>query len=449
MYKKNIFTRRQMVRLCVATSFLGVLSFFIAKLLLLSIAFFTNLFWFQKLSLQSVELVNMNVHVTHLIIPVLGGLIVGVMAKYGSQAIRGHGIPEVMENILTKESKIPRRMTFLKPLSAAIAIGSGGPFGAEGPIIATGSAVGAWLGRHTNFTEYERKILLSAGAAAGMTSIFGTPLSAVFITIELLLFEFSAKSFIPVLLAVSTAFSIRLATGHTGAEFPIGDFTEHVSGMNTLFYFFAGAIAGLFACFFTKIVFFVEDTFEKLPLHWMWWPAIGGFFVGAIALIEPRVLGVGYSNITNALQGKLLLISAITLLIWKFLAWAISLGSGTSGGTLAPLLTFGSSLGVIISIIGQQLFPEIGIVTQVTALVCMSSMFSGATRAVLTSTVFALEVTGAHFGIAPLLIGNCAAYLISSFFLKETILTEKIARRGIHVPDDYFATKAETQTTSS
>lgn len=441
MYKKNAFTKQQMVFLCLVAAVLGLLATAIAKLLLWAIALFTNLFWFHSFSIKSAELVNYEMQPWQILIPVVGGLIVGLMAKYGSQAIRGHGIPEVMENILTKESRIPRRMTILKPLSAAIAIGSGGPFGAEGPIIATGSSVGSWIGRHTKFTEYQRKILLAAGAAAGMTAIFGTPLAAVFITIELLLFEFSAKSFIPVLIAVSTAFSVRLATGHTAPEFPIGEFAETVNGWNSLFYFAAGSIAGLVACVVSKITFVVEDAFEHLPVHWMWWPAIGGIAVGVFGLIDPRVLGVGYSNITNALQGKLLLIPAITLLIYKLLAWAISLGSGTSGGTLAPLLTFGSSLGVILAFAGKAMFPDIGIVTEITALVCMSSMFSGATRAVLTSTVFALEVTGTHFGIAPLLLGNSAAFLISMFFLKETILTEKIARRGIHVPDDYFAVK--------
>lgn len=435
----NEFKRRRFVVLCLFACLIGALSNLIAKILLLSIAFFTNLFWFHQISFVPAELVHHQFEPIYILIPVLGGLIVGVMARYGSQAIRGHGIPEVMENILTKESRIPRRMTILKPLSAAIAIGSGGPFGAEGPIIATGSAVGSWIGRHFYFSEYERKILLATGAAAGMTAIFGTPLAAVFICIELLLFEFSAKSFIPVIIGVSTSYSIRLALGHTAPEFPIGEVHEVVNGWNSLFYFAAGAITGAVSCVVSKIVFYVEDKFEHLPLHWMWWPLIGGLVVGVIGYFDPRTLGVGYSNITNALQGNLLLVPALTLFIFKFISWAIALGSGTSGGTLAPLLTFGSSLGVVLSFVGMHFFPDIGIATQVTALVCMSSMFSGATRAVLTSTIFAMEVTGAHFGMAPLLLGNSAAFLFSIFFLKETIMTEKIARRGVKVPQDYFS----------
>lgn len=441
MYKKNELDKKKIIVLCLLAVIIGALATLIAKILLLSIAFFTNLFWFNQFSFKNVELVTHHFSPIYILVPVLGGLIIGLMARYGSHAIRGHGIPEVMENILTKESKIPRRMTILKPLSAAIAIGSGGPFGAEGPIIATGSSVGSWIGRHFYFTEYERKILLAMGAAAGMTAIFGTPIASVFICIELLLFEFSGTSFIPVIIAVSTAYSIRLATGHTTAEFPIGEIHESINGWNSLFYFTVGAITGAVSCVVSKIVFFIEDKFEHLPIHWMWWPMIGGLAVGVIGYYDPRTLGVGYSNIINALQGNTLLIPALTLFILKFLSWAISLGSGTSGGTLAPLLTFGSAIGIVLSFAGMHFFPNIGITAQVTALVCMSSMFSGATRAVLTSTVFALEVTGAHFGIAPLLLGNSAAFLFSLFFLKETIMTEKISRRGIHVPKDYYSVK--------
>lgn len=441
MYKKTQIETKKMAVLCSMAALLGILSTFVAKALLLSISLFTNLFWFQKFSFASVSLGEHQFSPIYIITPVIGGLIVGLMARYGSKAIRGHGIPEVMENILTKESKIPRRITLLKPLSAAISIGSGGPFGAEGPIIATGSSLGSWVGRHFYFTESERKILLAVGAAAGMTAIFGTPLAAVFICIELLLFEFSPKSFIPVLIGVSFAYSMRLINGHTSAEFPINHISEIVTGWNILFYFVVGAITGAISCAISKIVFFIEELFEHLPIHWMWWPMLGGIVVGVVGYIDSRSLGVGYSNITDALQGKLLLWPAITLFAYKFISWSVSLGSGTSGGTLAPLLTLGSSLGVVLSYIGQYFFPDIGISVEITALVCMSSMFSGATRAVLTSTIFAMEVTGVHFGIAPLILGNSAAYLFSLFFLKETIMTEKIMKRGIHVPNEYFSVK--------
>lgn len=438
MYKNFQITRRKLTLLSSIGLVVGLLATAVAHLLLWSISFFTNLFWYQRISLEEVEITQFNVTPLYLFIPIIGGIIVGIMAKFGSSAIRGHGIPEVMEKILIGESRIPRRMTFLKPLSSAIAIGSGGPFGAEGPIMATGASLGSWIGRHFLFNEYDRKILLCMGAAAGMTAIFGTPLSAVFICIELLLFEFSPKSFLPIIIAVSTAYIARLATGHSGAIFPITEI-ELSYGWSTLFYLSAGMISGFIACGISKVVFIVEDLFEKLPIHWMWWPAIGGLVVGLVGMVEPRSLGVGYSNITQALQGNLLLIPAMTLFLWKFISWAVALGSGTSGGTLAPLLTFGSSLGVILFFIGKYFFPEMEISVEMSALICMSAMFSGATRAVLTSTVFALEATGAHYGIGPLLLGNGAAYLVSIIIMKETIMTEKIARRGISVPNEYFA----------
>lgn len=437
--KNNVeLSRRKLWLLSLFAFAIGILATFVAQILLKGIALFTNLFWYQKFSFHEVELANIQFETYHFFIPILGGVIVGIIARYGSSAIRGHGIPEVMEKILVGESRIPRRMTFLKPFSSALAIGSGGPFGAEGPIIATGASLGSWIGRHKIFTVYDRKILLSVGAAAGMTAIFGTPLSAVFICIELLLFEFRAKSFVPVIIAVSTAYLMRGTLGFHGPVFPIGHI-EFQHGWSAVFYFAAGSISGLFACLISKAVFLVEDLFEKLPIHWMWWPAIGGVAVAVVGYIDPRSLGVGYSNITIALQGQLLLMPALTLLLWKFISWSIALGSGTSGGTLAPLLTFGSSLGVVISLVGKMLFPELDISVEITALVCMSSMFAGATRALLTSTVFALEATGAHLGIAPLLLGNCASYLISLLLMEETIMTEKIARRGIRVPHEYFA----------
>ena len=437
--------RRKLWLLSAVGALIGMIATVAAKVLIEAIALVTNLFYFQKFSFHETELIHHQFPWYFIFIPVIGGVLVGILARYGSSAIRGHGIPEVMEKILTGQSRIPRRITFLKPFSSAIAIGSGGPFGAEGPIIATGASLGSWIGRHFLFSDHDRKILLATGAAAGMTAIFGTPISAIFLCIELLLFEFSPRSFIPVVVAVSTAYSIRLLVGFTGAAFPIGEVLT-VPGWNLLFYFIAGSLAGIVSCLICKFTFLVEDLFDHLPIHWMWWPALGGIIVGVVGYIEPRSLGVGYSNITEALQGKMLLIPALTLMFWKFISWSFALGSGTSGGTLAPLLTFGSSLGVIIGLLGKSYFPELEISVEVTALVCMSAMFSGASRAVLTSTIFAMEATGAHFGIAPLLLGNAAAYLFSLMLMKETIMTEKIARRGIKVPQGFFP---EKQTDSS
>ena len=442
-YRQNIFDKKRMFVLCATSVLIGFIAHLAGKILVMAIAFFTNLFWFQTLSTHRESLGLHQFSWPYIFVPVIGGLIIGFMARYINEGIRGHGLPEVMENILTKDSKIPRRMTILKPLASAISIGSGGPFGAEGPIIATGSSLGSFVGQYLYFRSYDRKILLAVGAAAGMTAVFGTPLAAVFICIELLLFEFSAKSFIPVLIGVSTAYSIRLASGHIEAEFPLGTTGPIVYGWNSFFYFVAGFLTGGMACLLTKTVFAIETFYKKLPVHWMWWPAIGGLVVGIGGFIDSRTLGVGYLNITEALQGKMLLMTALTLFALKFITWPFAIASETSGGTLAPLLIFGCSFGIIISHVGRYFFPEIGILPEVTALVCMSAMFSGATRAILTSTVFALEITGAHFDVAPLLLGNSAAYMCSLYFLKETIMTERIVRHGTSVPNEYFSVQNE------
>lgn len=440
MYKSLSITPKKLFLLCFVAICLGMLATIIAKVLLLSISFFTNIAYFHKISFEEVELTHTTPSILFMFIPILGGIIVGLMARYGSSGIRGHGIPEVMETILEKESKIPRRMTILKPLSAAIAIGTGGPFGAEGPIIATGSSLGSWLGRHFIFNIQERKILLATGAAAGMTAIFGTPLAAILICIELLLFEFSVKSFIPIAIAVATAQVLRQISGHTAPVFPITEIGT-INLLNALYYALAGVITGTIACAVSKSIFKLEEAFEKIKVHWMWWPAIGGIFVGVVGYIEPRSLGVGYSNIIGALQGSLTLQGALAILIWKFISWSISLSSGTSGGTLAPLLTLGSSLGLVLGIIGQRLLPSADISLSTMALICMAAMFTGATRAILTSVIFAMEATGAYTGAAELLICNSVAYLVSIQILKETIMTEKISKRGVKVPSEYFSIK--------
>lgn len=444
MYFTNKIRKRKLFYLCLISCCLGFVSSFVALVLVKGIAFFTNLFFYGTLSLEN-SMPSSQVFGHYIFfIPIIGGLIAGLMARYGSPGIRGHGIPEAMDIILNKASKIPKRIMILKPLSSAIVIGTGGPFGAEGPIIATGGAIGSFFGQFMpKISEDNRKILLSAGAAAGMTAIFGTPLSAILLTIELLLFEFSPKSFIPVAIAVSTAHALRHAFGFNEVVFAT-DFSHIVIGQNMFFYFLCGLISGLFACFISRSIFVIEDLFEKLPVHWMWWPMIGGVVVDAVGLIDERTLGVGYFNITNSLGGELTLKAAFSLFIFKYISWAFSLGSGTSGGTLAPILTLGSTLGLILGLLGNLFFPTLGISPGLCALVGMASMFAGATRAILTSIVFALEATNSPMGIAPLISGCSASYLISLIFLKETIMTEKISRRGGHVPSEFYPIKNKT-----
>jgi H+/Cl- antiporter ClcA len=371
-------------------------------------------------------------------VPVIGGIIVGLMARYGSKAIRGHGIPEAMEQVLLNQSRIPPRMTFLKPLSAAIAIGTGGPFGAEGPIIATGGALGSFIGQVMPTTATERKTLLAAGAAAGMAATFGSPVSAVLIAIELLLFEFRPRSIIPVALASSTAAGVRWAFDGAEPVFRMPDLVQP-GGAALASYILIGAIIGLLSVIVTRAVYAIEDAFEHIPVHWMWWPAIGAVAVGVCGYFAPRTLGVGYYNISDIISGKLLPGAVAVLAIWKFISWSIALGSGTSGGTLAPLFTIGGACGAVLGAAANHLLPAANIDPRIAALVGMAAIFAGASRALLTSAVFAFETTLQPLGLLPLLGGCSASFLVSSLLMRNTIMTEKIVRRGVRVPAEYEA----------
>lgn len=438
MYSNELNRRRRILLVCVLSCLVSIASVLVAKLLLWGIALFTNLFYFQQWSITEVSPAENTLGGWAVFIPVLGGLIVGWMARYGSASIRGHGIPEAMENILQKESRIPRRITFLKPISSAIVIGSGGPFGAEGPIIATGGALGSWLGQIVPVSPYERKIILASGAAAGMTAIFGTPLAAVLLAIELLLFEYRPKSFVPVALATVVAATLRTVFMDSPAAFFVMPNLVMPDLRSLFVYLIFGALAGILSVLVTNSVYWVEDMFERVPLHWMWWPALGGFAVGIIGLVEPRALGVGYDNITLSLAGTLTVGAAFSILFWKFLAWSLALGSGTSGGTLAPILTLGSAFGFLVGTFLAAYFPELHTDTSTMALIGMAALFAGSSRALLASVLFALEGTKQPVGLVPLL-GCCSiAYLISLSTMKNTIMTEKIVRRGLKVPDEYY-----------
>lgn len=409
---------------------------FVAKALVLLIELLTNLAFYGRFSFEATSPVGNELGLFVLLVPALGGVIVGLMAYYGSAAIRGHGIPEAMEQILTNESKIKPSIIYLKPLSSAISIGTGGPFGAEGPIIATGGALGSSLGQMLNITSNERKILLTAGATAGMASIFGSPLAAIMLAIELLLFEFSPRSIIPVAIACITGAVAHIIFFEAGPVFAMPEI-HAPEAMHLFLYTMVGAFMGIAAALVTKIVYAVEDSFEKLPVHWMWWPAIGGLGVGLIGYFAPSTMGVGYENILHILSGTLPLQMLFVLCFLKFLSWAIALGSGTSGGTLAPLLTIGGAGGALAGTAILFFYPQSGISLPVCALVGMAAMFTGASRALLTSILFAFETTMQPNALLPLLGGCTAAYLVSFFLLKNSIMTEKIARRGVKTPDSY------------
>jgi CIC family chloride channel protein len=433
---ENLHQKKRIFRISVLSVAVAIAISLIAKFLILLINFVTNISFYGSLDTSFHSPANNHLGLWVIVIPAIGGVIVGFMALYGSRAIRGHGIPEAMEQILTNQSKIKPSITILKPISSAIAIGTGGPFGAEGPIIATGGALGSTLGQLFKVTSNERKIILAAGATAGMAAIFGTPIAGVFLAIELLLFEFSPRAILPVALACITG-----AAGHhllfdSGPVFPMPDIQTPSNGALAI-YSSIGLVVGFMSLGVTKIVYWIEDMFEELPIHWMWWPAIGGLAVGTIGYFAPHTLGVGYDNIISILSGTVTILIVLRLFFFKFLSWAIALGSGTSGGTLAPLLTIGGAAGALIGALILKVFPDSGINIPLSALIGMSSMFAGASRAYLTSITFALESTGQSHALLPLLGGCTASYIVSFFLMENTIMTEKIARRGVFTPDSY------------
>ncbi|MFC5269232.1 chloride channel protein [Adhaeribacter terreus] len=434
--KKLTRDKKRLFQIAVFSVIIAVAISFIAKILVYLINLFSNIAFHGTFSVEYISPANNELGLFVIAIPVIGGIIVGLMALYGSKAIRGHGIPEAMEQILTNESRIKPAITFLKPLSAAVSIGTGGPFGAEGPIIATGGAFGSTIGQIFKTTPNERKILLAAGATAGMSAIFGSPIAAIFLAIELLLFEFSPRSIIPVALACITGAAGHHLLFEETAVFPMLPL-ETASNYALAGYSVIGIVIGLIAAAITKLLYFIEDSFEKLPIHWVWWPAIGGVAVGVIGYFYPRTLGVGYENITDILSGTMPLKIVAALCFFKFLSWAIALGSGTSGGTLAPLLTIGGATGALLGSVILMFLPESGVVLPLAALVGMSAMFAGSSRALLTSIIFAVETTGQSNALVPLLAACTASYFISFFLMENTIMTEKIARRGVKTPDSY------------
>jgi H+/Cl- antiporter ClcA/CBS domain-containing protein len=393
------------------------------------IAVATNLFWFARLSADAVSITDASVGAMVVAIPVIGSLVIGLMARFGSDKIRGHGIPEAIETILYGESRLSLKVAILKPLSSAVSIGSGGPFGAEGPIIMTGGAIGSLFAQCFHLSAAERKTLLVAGAAAGMTAIFGTPLAAILLAVEVLLFEWKPRSFVPVVVAAIISYACRPFLLGAGPMFAM---TATLPGTSWDLFASAalGIVVGIEAMLLSTSLYRVEDLFHRLPLHWMWWPAVGAIAVGLGGLVDARVLGAGYASVDALLNGSLALKLVVSLLVVKALVWLIALGSGTSGGVLAPLLILGGAAGFLL---GQFLPGN----PSFWAMIGMAGIMSGAMRAPLTGALFAVELTG-HFEAIPCTIAAAAgAYAVSVLFMRRSILTEKIARRGRHVLQEY------------
>lgn len=396
--------------------------------LLKLIALATNLFWYGSASFAP-ALIDNRGPLLVLFIPVVGALIVGLMARFGSDKIRGHGIPEAIETILFGDSKLSLKVALLKPLSSAVSIGSGGPFGAEGPIIMTGGAIGSLFAQLFNLSAAERKTLLVAGATAGMTGIFGTPFASIMLAVELLLFEWKPRSFVPVVTAVLVSLAWRPLLVSSGPLFPFAAATP--AGIEPVAISAAiGLATGLLAAILSFLLYRIEDGFHRLPIHWMWWPALGAIVVGIGGLFDIRVLRAGYGVIQQLLDGNLLVKAVLLLLVVKAIVWLVALGSGTSGGILAPLLILGGCAGFLI---GQYLPGDPGF----WAMIGMAGIMSGVMRAPMTGALFAAELTNHLSALPETIAAGAAAYAVSVLIMKRSILTEKIARRGRHISREY------------
>jgi len=424
-------TTRRVIPLAGLAVLIGLVASYVALALLKLIGLFTNLFFFQRISTDMVSPAANRLGWLEVLVPVAGALLIGLMARYGSERIRGHGIPEAIEAILLKGGKVEPKVALLKPLSAAISIGSGGPFGAEGPIIMTGGAFGSMIAQLFHLTSAERRTLLVAGAAAGMSATFASPVAAVLLAVELLLFEWKPRSFIPVAFASATGAAARRYIIGMGPLFPVPEHPAFIGPQGLAGCVAAGLLAGALSALLTLAVYAAEDAFHKLPIHWMWWPAIGGLAIGVGGLVFPEALGVGYDTIGALLQGDVPRQLILGVLLVKSTIWAVSLGSGTSGGVLAPLLMMGGALGGLeaaaLPFEGAGFWP----------LVSMGAILGGTMRSPLTGVVFALELTHDVNMLLPLLVATSVAHAFTVLTLRRSILTEKVSRRGFHLTREY------------
>lgn len=431
--RQSIFHKRD-IYLAIVGIAIGVFIGVFSEILKSLINFVTNLAYYGRFSFTYSSPSEHHWGYWSFFIPIVGGLLIGLMARFVNKDIYGHGIPETMEKVLLKDSLIQKRMVFLKPIAAAISVGTGGPFGDEGPIIATGGALGSTTGQLFPVDAYERKIFLACGVAGAVSAAFGSPMGGIFLAIELMLFEFKPRSLVPVILSAIAADLMRMKWIGDDLAFPMPE-VPLPSGVSALFcYFVMGVFIGLLGVLITHAVHFLEDKFEKSRIHWMWWPALGGVFVGGIGLLNPHVLGAGYETITSLLSGKVVGLAAFALCGLKLLAWLAGVSSKTTAGTLAPLFMVGAAFGVILFTVFAYFLPEVSLDIKIAALVGMCALFCGVTHALLGSIFIGLESTHQFWAAVPVMAACVGSYFVSLLLMQYSLMTKDLVKKGIHLP---------------
>ncbi len=373
-----------------------------------------------------------------IIIPVLGGLLIGPLIYFLAREAKGHGVPEVMEAVALKGGRIRPRVSVVKALASAICIGSGGSVGREGPIVQIGSSFGSAIGQWLKLPDETVKVLVACGAAGGISATFNAPIAGVFFALEVILGRVVTRRFAYVVIsAVVADFIAQIFLGNTRA-FIIPAFGV-VSAWEYLFYIVLGILAAYAAIAFVSILYRSEDLFDSLKIPEYLKPALGGLAIGAIALYSVDLLGVGYEGITNALSGELTIIMLLSLFSLKILATSLTIGSGGSGGIFAPSLFIGAMLGAAVGLFFGNIFPSITAPAGAYGVVGMAAVFAGAARAPFTSILIIFEMTGDYAIIFPLMITVAISTVISRALRRETVYTLKLLRRGVDIEQEEMA----------
>lgn len=419
----------------VLSGLIGILAAVIAFLIYRFIGFLYNLFFYQRLAFSFVEPPDSGLQLWIIFVPALGGLIAGLMAQYGSRRIIGHGIPEAMEAVWDNDSKVAPRVLILKPISAAIAIGTGAPFGVEGPIIQSGGAMGSVFGQWISTTAAERKVLLACGAAAGMAATFNTPLAGILVAIELLVFEFQARSFIPISIASLIATGTRRPLIGVGPMFQIeGIPTEFFP--NLPFLIALGIVIGGAAILFKDGYFLAETYIHRIPVSDVLLPAIGGLILGVMGLLVPRTFGVGYDVAQEIINNELAVGLVFVVMLFKVVGVTVTLGSKTSGGFLAPVFVAGAAIGSVFAHV-MNLLPGVTIPVSLFALAGLGTLFGVVSNATFGFTIFAIEVTGRYDALLPVFLVGVVADAIATLYMGPDIMTTELSDRGIDVHQEY------------